>query len=535
MVILVEFADLSFTVPNAQQAFWDMLNKEGYSDNGATGSAKDYYCENSRGAFTPTFDVYGPVRISGNMADYGARVGEGTGYGDGADKNARGIVEACDTLSKYGLVNFADYDNDHDGIVDDIFFFYAGYNEAEGGGPDTIWPHASSFAGVYARTYNGVQIGDYNCSSEYKGSEGGVMAGIGTFCHEFGHRLGLPDFYDVDYEENGQADDLLHFSLMSAGNYNNEGRTPPYLTAIERGLLGWMGAPTSLKAGGNYTLAGIQNNVAYTSPTDNEGEYFLYETRTGTGWDSQILNTPEDPPTQGMIVYHVDQSKTRVDGITAKTRWENWNGINAYASHPCMYIKYANPKFNPVESNMPFAEVLFPGPSGVTEFSDISDPALKGWDGKSTGYIFSDIAYADGKTSFTLTIDKRRIVLGTVRNSAGEPIAGASVTVTDATSSAVQKLMSGKLISQSAIKRLGQHTINTDEEGRYSIVLDDGDGADLILTVSKSGFRTYTLDFNHTSGRVRKDVALKRVDEGNTAEIKKYSGDEYGALTLGVD
>lgn len=525
LVILVEFADLSFTVPNAQQAFWDMLNKEGYSDNGGTGSVKDYYSENSRGAFNPTFDVYGPVRISGGFADYGGNNSGSSGYSAGSDKNPKRIVEACDTLYKYGTVNFADYDNDHDGIVDNIFFYYAGYNEAEGGGPDTIWPHASSFGGAYARTYNGVSLGGYNCSSEYKGSEGGVMAGIGTFCHEFGHRLGLPDFYDTDYEVNGQSDGLMAFSLMSSGNYNNAGRTPPYLTAIERGMLGWMGAPKALTSSGSYTLAAVQENAAYTSPTDNEGEYFLYETRTGTGWDSAIAS---NPPAQGMLIYHIDQSDYKIDGVSAKTRWENWDGINDYEVHPCMYIKYA--KQNPSS----YAEMPFPGTAGVTEFSDLTTPASKAWDGVSTGYNLSDIAYADGKTTFTLTIDNRRIVLGTVRNTSGEAIEGASVTITDATSSGVQKLMKGKLISQQAIKRLGQHSVTTGADGSFSIELDASEGSDLVLTVSKSGFRTYTLQFSHDKGKTRKDVVLKRVDEGNSADLKKYTeSNSYNALGLG--
>lgn len=529
LVILVEFSDLEFTVPNPQQAFSDLLNKSGYSDNGGTGSAKDYFYENSSGAFNPTFDVVGPVKISGTMADYGGRTGESSGYGSSSDKNPRGIVEACDTLYKNGTVTFSDYDNDHDGTVDCLFFYYAGYNEAEGGGGDTIWPHASSFGGAYSRTYDSVKLGAYSCTSEYKGSEGGVMCGIGTFCHEFSHRLGLPDFYDIDYEENGQSDGLWTFSLMSSGNYNNDGRTPPYMTAIERGLLGWMGAPTPLSSSGNYSLAGIQNNVAYTSPTDMDGEYFLYETRTGTGWDSMIINNPADPPSEGMLIYHIDQSDYRVDGVKAKDRWDSWNGINAYAEHPCMYIVYANQKYRS------YADMLFPGPSGVTEFTDLTVPASKGWDGVSTGYDFSNISYADGKTSFTLTIDKRRIVLGTVRDSAGEPIAGASVTITDATSSGVQKLLKGKLISQQSIKRLGKHSITTGDDGKFSIVLDEGDASELILTVSKSGFRTYTMEFSHAKGKTLKDVVLKRVDEGSKAEIQKYQdSDKYGALGLGV-
>lgn len=537
LIILVEFSDLSFTIPNPQQAFSDLLNKEGYSDNGGTGSARDYFYENSRGAFNPTFDVVGPVKISGTMADYGGRTGDASGYGSGADKNARGIVEACDSLFKHGTVTFSDYDNDHDGTVDCLFFYYAGHNEAEGGGADTIWPHASYFTGAYARTYGGVKLGPYSCTSEYKGSEGNVMCGIGTFCHEFSHRLGLPDFYDTDYEENGENFGLDKFSLMSSGNYNNAGRTPPYMTAIERGMLGWMGSPTSLTSNGNYTLQGVQENAAYVSPTDNEGEYYLYETRTGTGWDSWIKwDGVETEAAMGMVVYHIDQSDNKIDGITAKKRWEDWNGINNYAIHPCMYIKFANP------NAVYYGDIPFPGYSNVTEFSDMTNPAMKSWDGESTGYALSDIAFADGKTTFTLTIDQRRMVIGTVRDSAGEPVEGAQVSLTDAASSSAQQhLAKGKLSSQLVIRRLASHVVTTGEDGKFSIELGDEDGQDLILMVSKSGYRTYNLNFKHSSGKTRKDVVLKRVDEPSTADISKYKeicgygvGFGDGNVTVGV-
>ena len=509
LVILVNFADLEFSIPNARQEFSDMLNKAGYSNYGATGSVHDYYYENSRGAFEPVFDVVGPVTISGGHAQYGGNV-------NGGDSNPRGLVEACDTLFKNGTVNFADYDNNKDGIVDNVFFYYAGHNEAEGGGEDTIWPHASVFSGEWARTYGSVRLSGYNCTSEYKGSEGNTMCGIGTFCHEFGHRLGLPDFYDTDYEENGNADDLMAFSLMSGGNYNNEGRTPPYLTSIERQLLDWMDAPEVLTANGNYTLEGVQNNAAYIANTNNPGEYFLMEVRTGTGWDAYIKNGSY-PVAQGMIIYHIDQSDYVLDGISAKLRWTSWAGINAYASHPCMYIKYANPNYHS------YAEMLFPGLSGVTEFSDITTPEARAWDGESACFELSNIAYSAGVSSFTFTIDTSRKVVGIIKDTGGNPVSGATVSISEAeVVESVMHRVPGKPVSQLQIRRAAKHSVATGEDGSYSIVLNEGDSKNLVLTIGKDGYKTYTLEFTLSSGRIRKDIILKRIDETGVADLKKY-------------
>ena len=63
-VVLVNFSDKSFIINDPATAFSNMLNKEGYSTNGATGSVRDYYYENSHGAYEPVFEVYGPVTLS---------------------------------------------------------------------------------------------------------------------------------------------------------------------------------------------------------------------------------------------------------------------------------------------------------------------------------------------------------------------------------------------------------------------------------------------------------------------------------------
>ena len=73
LVILVEFSNKQFSTcqdPNA--AFTALLNEPGYSVNGGTGSARDYYYDNSHGVFEPIFDVYGPVKMDTTYAYYGA-------------------------------------------------------------------------------------------------------------------------------------------------------------------------------------------------------------------------------------------------------------------------------------------------------------------------------------------------------------------------------------------------------------------------------------------------------------------------------
>ncbi|MBR6520203.1 MAG: M6 family metalloprotease domain-containing protein, partial [Paludibacteraceae bacterium] len=236
LVILVEFSDVSFS--KTRQNFDDLLNKEGYNYNGATGSARDYFRDASNGQYVPEFDVYGPYRLDSVMSYYGQN--DRSGLDMHPDQM---VVDAVAKLASDSLVdiNFADYDTDNDGYMDNLFVYYAGYGENEGAPENSVWPHAWEVYEEYVKgqlVYDGKQIKGYACTSELQGTSGVLMCGIGTFCHEFGHVLGLPDFYVTDYSS--QHKTLGDWDIMDAGAYLNGGNTPPTYSAHERFYLGWL-------------------------------------------------------------------------------------------------------------------------------------------------------------------------------------------------------------------------------------------------------------------------------------------------------
>lgn len=382
LVILVEFNDLSFKEENDSLAFANMLNEPGYSRNGGTGSARDFYYDNSHGRFEPVFDVFGPVKLDKKHSYYGANDSSGN---DRHPEDA--VVEGCKALDDE--VDFSIYDSDGDGTVDLVFMFYAGYGEADGGGSDTIWPHQWDVSFSTNLTLDGVRIGPYACSNELVnyGILKGKMCGIGTACHEFGHAMGLPDFYDTDDNgSGGLAGGLYSYSTMDGGPYNNEGRTPPYFNFEERMLLGWVKESDYrvFEKSGEYTIAPIDRNVAYRTFTDMDGEYFVYENRTKTGWDTYL-------PAEGMVVYHVDKSSRVVSrGMTAGELWENWesyNNINAFGAHPCFYIIPAASQ----SSLNYYYEAQIPFPYGnTTSYVPVS------WNGEEGPVSFSQIGHAGG-------------------------------------------------------------------------------------------------------------------------------------------
>lgn len=349
LVILIEFANQAFQVNNPQQAFSRLLNEKGYSDNGAAGSARDYYYENSNGTFEPIFDVVGPVEVSQDYEYYGAGSNGDDAHADEA------LFEACQLLDP--TVDFSQYDSDGDGFVDLVFYYFAGTNEAEGGGESRIWPHKSTlYAYYYRATFDNVRVFDYACTSEI--NAWGTLCGIGTACHEFGHAMGLPDMYDTDYETNEKAGGLYSYSIMCSGSYNDLGRKPPYFNMQERIYLGWNTESDirEITTAGTFIIPALNgaSQSVWKIPTSVEGEYFMLECRAQTGWDSDI-------PGEGLLVYHIDKSDNRVGYTTAARLW-NWtqsgNKLNAYGTHPCCYLIPASSQsslnFTGYESAIPF-------------------------------------------------------------------------------------------------------------------------------------------------------------------------------------
>lgn len=492
-VILVAFKDTDFTIQDPQAAFDALLNEDGYSTNGATGSVRDYYVENSGGRYTPVFDVFGPYVLTNNRSSY-------------VNNAANALVEACKGLNSE--IDFSRYDSDGDGKVDMALMYYAGHNQAETGDATTIWPHQSYVSGWNNPQLDGKYLSRYFCTSELKGTES-QMCGIGTTTHEFAHSLGLPDFYDTDYEENGEAGGLYSFSTMCEGAYLNNGRTPPYLNSEERILLGWMEGQTEISQQGTLTIGPVQDEIAYMTPTSVNGEYFVYECRTKTGWDRYI-------PNGGLLVYHVDKSTThRAGNQTAYNHWANWewyNKINAYLEHPCFYLVpaadqsnlqygyrffYNDDSGNPVYGfdSSQYPKIPFPGTKRVKTYLPVD------WEGVDSDFRFTDITYNNEAVTMTVSYTTTPGVVGRVLNTSVKPVRGATVT-----------------LSGSGIQR----TTVTDVDGTYAFT--GADMADKTFTVSVSCDGFVPTEESVSVGRkeINLDFYLRKVDEPEEASFRKY-------------
>lgn len=369
LVILVEFTNLTFSMENPHEYYTRMLNEPGYSQDGGTGSARDYFRINSHGQFNPVFDVVGPVTVSDTYQYYG----KNNGWGDD-DKAPDMIVEACRLVDDE--IDFAEYDRDNDGIIDNVFVFYAGYGEADGGGANTIWPHSANMIDVRENLhyyFDDKRLNHYACSNEIQHTTR-MIDGIGTFCHEFGHVLGLPDLYSTIF----YAFTPGYWDIMSTGSYNNDGRTPPYYSCYERYALDWL-TPHELPEG--YTTLGDleKTNKAIIIHTEKDNEYFLLENRQNNGFDKYL-------PGHGMLVWHIDYNSNV---------WNN-NIVNAFDMHQYVDLLEADniQDFNTIDGDS------FPGAASITEISGKTRPGLVSWSGEASAVRIFDISENDGIISF---------------------------------------------------------------------------------------------------------------------------------------
>ena len=252
---------------------WEANFDKSYYENlffGAGESFEDFYRSSRPASTRSTNTVSDWVKVPDNASTYGDNPVEDLG-GPGSSSRtpatpgttrrrprARRDAEIKAYLAQFDVWDRYDYDNDGnfnepDGYIDHFQAVHAGEGEDAGGGARARTPSGRT-AGTSTRTDFGLTgptveravrrrpdrrhrsfwIGDYTVEAE--------NGGLGVFAHEFGHDLGLPDFYDTNGGENGTA----FWTLMSSGSWLNHGTatsigtTPDHMGPWEKLQLGWL-------------------------------------------------------------------------------------------------------------------------------------------------------------------------------------------------------------------------------------------------------------------------------------------------------
>jgi M6 family metalloprotease-like protein len=297
LTILVQFPDDSRTAGNDAKTFPTtrakierFCNEVGYSDNGNSGSVRDYFYDQSLGKLTYTQKVTEVItlpkaRDSYNFSDYPTnRVIRGSGAA------ARMILTDAAAVMRAQGFNPATLTKQGNRVLATNVFF---------AGPDSgvwsegLWPHQSFVGGninigtVAAPVY----LGGYQITNIPN-----AAPVIGTFLHENGHLLlGYPDLYSTRGEGVGEH------CLMGSANYLNGGKTPAPINVYFKELVGWA-TITDLESN-EFLTAQIPTtgNVGYRiiNPIDSDESFVVENRGEGDKWAQYTRD-------KGIIIWHVD-------------------------------------------------------------------------------------------------------------------------------------------------------------------------------------------------------------------------------------
>ena len=392
LVLLVNFSDVKMKSDAATQ--WNnRFNQKGFSLDSHIGSVRDYFIEQSYGLLTIDFDVIGPLELTKSHDYYGTAPNS-----DVDDRAPEMVIEALKLADP--KVNYADYDWDGNGWVDQVYVIYAGKtSDTE---PGYIWPHEWELydanyyqCGSGVQYMDGVSINTYAVSNELASEK--RLEGIGTACHEFSHCLGYPDFYDVDYT-GGTAGQF--WDLLDGGSYNGPmgiGEIPCPYTAYERWTAGWIDLIPLTEPGRIKDMPAInEEGVAYViNNTGNSNEYYILENR-------QQITFGTGNHGHGLMVWHIDYNRSA---------WNN-NTVNRDKNHQRMTFLPADGQVGVLErthygyhyeiSVEDEAGDPYPGIQNVNEVDSLTWFVAEKNGGKTHSNLIHNITETpDGKISFT--------------------------------------------------------------------------------------------------------------------------------------
>jgi hypothetical protein len=242
-----------------------------------------------------------------------------------------------------------------------------------------MWTLTEAGYNITQRTFDNVELDTYITQPENDGL--GSINTIGIMCHEIGHLLGAPDFYDTDYT-NPDYRGTGFWDLQAEGSWNgtpmgSQPAHPNLLTKIY--YYNWLEADELTYPISISMLYTDMEKQAYYYTTTNTNEYFLIEYQEKLGFDYAL-------PGKGLLIYHVDQNY--IDSHFSS------NDINA-SPHQGLTIKDAGNNGNIDDSDCPF-----PGTSVVTSFTDFTYPNSYSWTGTQTNKPITNITVGNNMASF---------------------------------------------------------------------------------------------------------------------------------------
>lgn len=358
-VILVGFSNVTASSSHTKSYFDNLL----FSQNAGYNSMHDYYKEVSEDQLMLTGTTGSRwYQSSKTMSYYGADGSQGVDTLNGDISNL--VIEAVQQAD--ADIDFAPYDLDGDGIVNHVIIVHAGHGQEDTGDTNNIWSHSGSFTVINGGvrdekgylTNDGVHVKNYTMLSEY--------SPVGTFVHEFGHDLGLPDLYNT--QTIGGTTVVGEWDLMDGGSWlgpGHDGSRPAHINAWGRKVLGWV-TPVDLtqqQVAVPIHLSGTGSvyKIPLVTAADPIKEYFLAEYRRKENFDLYL-------PGEGLLFWHIDDAMLDYEthdslGNTGTATDLNIVNSEPYVPHRAVDLVEADKTDKTSEASDPF-----PGTRGSTSF-----------------------------------------------------------------------------------------------------------------------------------------------------------------------
>jgi len=327
LVFLVDFPDYPHGAAQTVADADSKLNGPGDPAMWPTNNLHDFYARSSYNQLDLHSDVYGWYRAKHNR-NY---------YDNDTWKLFAEVMTAYDSQ-----INYANYDNDHDGDIDNIFLYWTG--------PDTGWSgfwwayqNSFSYSGTPIK-WDGVYIVSW-CWEWY--TRPWTLTGLfdsRTPCHEMGHVLGLPDYYDYNTTIGPQG---------GVGGFDMMDRNWLDHNSFSKYMLNWttpivIGSNPHDTSGGLYPTGDHQSQTSVLimpgATLNSYSEFFLTENRapgygndptTYWGYDKQSKSWKDlSWSKRGLTIWHVDYT---LDPVTHNFKYDN-----SYASHKLLRLMEAD-------------------------------------------------------------------------------------------------------------------------------------------------------------------------------------------------
>lgn len=288
-------------------------------------------------------------------------------------------------------IDLSVYDNDGDGVVDNVHIIFAGYGEESGGSVSAIWSH--EYPHTLNLTKNGYKFAGYSCSPELRSNFGKRISRIGVICHELGHAFGANDFYDVDYSSNGQYEGTGEWDLMASGSWNNNGVTPanfnPYVKIVD---FGWARPIVPQREGEIFMDPYNTTPCVLSLSTSNPGDYYLLEFRKKQNFDLGV-------PGEGILIYHVHP---QIESRRASNTINNQHPQNFY---PVCASNRESPFSTSKYGDINSTGCPFPGTTSTNQLSSSTIPNVFQWDGGTPNFSINDIRILGDRAQLNIDLD----------------------------------------------------------------------------------------------------------------------------------